>query len=477
MPSSGFPWINIPMVADTGEQQAFVQRREELAVLYRGMVEAGNAVRAGRLGIHRKFVVHGFLGVGKSALVLEALRLIREAAGGAGVESLPVPEDPERWLILRVSGKHVFGLDGMVASLSRDAAGGESEGASGQEPAPTSHLGLYATVHEQVQRAAPGVMQLTPLHHLLRSREARLYEQVRSDLRDLAHAIERAASELPDPPPPSSSDAPGDRAVSERRQRSEAHLLVEALNQFFRSAAVAGLPTMLFLDDFDELAVPVAASPPARARMLEAVLSEFSQLAPTCLVLSLRSEYMCETLLRQYRRVYLPPLSRKDARTMLGIWAQAQRPALDAETTLRLQDFGDRFLRSFQEDEPVVVPFRFLQLVAWLANNLLIYQLQDADEEKMLWRYFSSKYPLHVVRAIRHVMELMPPEHVVLCASTSPLPPEPYAELASHERLTLERAALLRPAAARDPTDPRLVLDPLCGYLRAAGRIAPTGRT
>ena len=54
MSASGFPWINIPMVADTGEQQAFVQRREELAVLYRGLVEAGNADRGGDGGRHQR---------------------------------------------------------------------------------------------------------------------------------------------------------------------------------------------------------------------------------------------------------------------------------------------------------------------------------------------------------------------------------------------------------------------------------------
>lgn len=471
MSASGFPWINIPMVADTGEQQAFVQRREELAVLYRGLVEAGNSVRAGRLGIHRKFVVHGFLGVGKSALVLEALRRIRELpqGGPAGADDLPVPEDPERWLILRVSGKHVFGLDGMLDSLRREVIE-EGDATESAEPTPGPRLGLYASVHQQVEQAAPGVLQLTPLHHLLRSRESRLYEQVRADLRDLAQAIERAASALPEPPPSSASTgATGESALqSERRQRDEAHLLVEALNRFFRTAAAAGLPTLLFLDDFDELAVPAAASPPARARMLQAVLSDFSQLAPTCLILTLRSEYMNEALLRQYRRIYLAPLSRADARTMLGIWAQAQRPALDGETTQRLQELGDRFLKEFEEDELVVVPFRFLQLVAWLANNLLIYGLQDADEEKMLWRYFSSKYPLHVVRALRRVMTLMPIEHVTSCANTSPLSHEPYAELAAYERLTLERAGLLRPAVASDPTDPRIVLDPLCAYLRTA---------
>ena len=129
MPGTGFPWINIPMIADTGEELAFVQRREELAVLYRGMVEAGNSLRAGRLGVHRKFVVHGYLGVGKSALVLQALRMIREPMSADGIAAdlgLPPPEDPERWLILRVSGKHVFGLDGMVDSLRRNVLDDET---------------------------------------------------------------------------------------------------------------------------------------------------------------------------------------------------------------------------------------------------------------------------------------------------------------------------------------------------------------
>ena len=112
MTDAGFPWINIPMFADLDEPQVFVGRREELAVLYRGLVQAGNAVRQGRFGIHRKFVIHGYLGVGKSALIMETLRLLREGPGDAQGQTadLPTPEDPERWLILRISGKHVTGL-------------------------------------------------------------------------------------------------------------------------------------------------------------------------------------------------------------------------------------------------------------------------------------------------------------------------------------------------------------------------------
>ena len=473
MPGTGFPWINIPMIADTGEELAFVQRREELAVLYRGMVEAGNSLRAGRLGVHRKFVVHGYLGVGKSALVLQALRMIREPMSADGIAAdlgLPPPEDPERWLILRVSGKHVFGLDGMVDSLRRNVLDDETAQPVVDELHPESRLALYAEVHQQVASAVPDVLQLSPLHRLLRTRESQLYEQLRADLRELANAIDHITYQVATAETSESGAAAteGRDAAHERRERDEAHILVEVLNRFFRTASAAGLPTLLILDDFDDIAVASGASAERRARMLSSLLSEFTQLAPTCMVLTLRSEYMNDSVLRQYRRIYLPPLNRTDARIILGIWAQAQHPPLDAETTQRLQELGDRFLKSFDVEEPVVVPFRFLQLVTWLANNLLIYQLQDADEEKMLLRYFGSKYPLHAVRALRHVVELMPPEHIAACANASPLEGAPYAALTPHERLALERSSLLRPAVASDPTDPRLVLDPLCAFLRAA---------
>jgi hypothetical protein len=325
-------------------------------------------------------------------------------------------------------------------------------------------------VHQQVASAVPDVLQLSPLHRLLRTRESQLYEQLRADLRELAKAIDHITYQVAtaDTSESGAAASEGREAAHERRERDEAHILVEVLNRFFRTASAAGLPTLLILDDFDDIAVASGASAERRARMLSSLLSEFTQLAPTCMVLTLRSEYMNDSVLRQYRRIYLPPLNRTDARIILGIWAQAQHPPLDAETTQRLQELGDRFLKSFDIEEPVVIPFRFLQLVTWLANNLLIYQLQDADEEKMLLRYFGSKYPLHAVRALRHVVELMPPEHIAACANASPLEGAPYAALTPHERLALERSSLLRPAVASDPTDPRLVLDPLCAFLRAA---------
>lgn len=466
MSEEGFPWINIPMVADTDEQQVFVARREELSVLYRGLVEAGNAVRAGRFGIHRKFVVHGYMGVGKSALILEALRLLREpqAARDEITEALPEPEDPERWLILRISGKHVTGLDGVVASLRQSMMHADSS-SDLNDPDDTRQprLALYEHVRRKAENVANNVMKLAPLHRMLRTREVELYDKVWADLQALAGTIEQIA-EAAD----KAAADPRAQSLMNVIQTAEAHSLVNAMNRFFRAATAAGLPTLLIFDDFDELAITAGTALAQRARTLSVLLGEFNQLAPTCLVLSLRSEFMNETILRQFRRLFLPPLSPADAKALLGRWAQAQQPPLSAETTLRLQALGERFLQGFRLDEPVVVPFRFLQLVSWLANNFLIYKLSHSDEGQMLWRYFGSKYPLDAVRALRTILRLMPREHIPLCASASPLDGAPYKSLSDHERHTLERAGLVRAAAAADPDDPRVVVDPLVAYLRIA---------
>lgn len=471
MNQTGFPWINIPMFADFDEPQVFVGRPQELAVLYRGLVQAGNAVRGGRFGIHRKFVVHGYLGVGKSALIMETLRLLREAKNGDAQLSadLPMPEDPERWLILRISGKHVTGLDGLVSSLRwtmNESQSAEDEQGGSLYP----RLALFEHVHRQAENVASRALHLGPIHHLLRTREVQLYETVRSDLRALSATLEQIVQQAHErsrgaPEPQRNLGDPDPTSV----QLEEAHVLVSALNHFFRGATAAGLPTLLILDDFDELAVTAGTSVTRRARTLHGLLSELSQLTPTCLLLSLRSEFMNETLLRQFRRIFLPPLPRSAAPELLARWAAMQDPPLPPEAVSRLQTLGERFLQRFAPDDPVVVPFRFLQLVAWLANNYLIYNLGEADESQMIWRYFSGKYPLDTVRALRSVLRLMPAEHVSLCASASPVDAMPYRGLSSHEVYTLERAGLLRGAAAADPDDPRLVIDPLIAYLHIAG--------
>jgi len=79
-----FPWISIPSYAEPGRPHAFANREHQLAALYQRLVQAGNAVRDGHDAVHTKHVVFGYMGVGKSALILQALGMIRgDLQGGA----------------------------------------------------------------------------------------------------------------------------------------------------------------------------------------------------------------------------------------------------------------------------------------------------------------------------------------------------------------------------------------------------------
>src|SRR4029079_18220392 len=89
-----------------------------------------------------------------------------------------------------------------------------------------------------------------------------------------------------------------------------ADLATDALNGLFAATTAAGIPTVLFLDDFDELASGAGPSHAQRAKVLMEVLGVFNQLAPTCLILAIRQEYAHEDLFRQFRRVYVPPMTR-----------------------------------------------------------------------------------------------------------------------------------------------------------------------
>ena len=89
----------------------------------------------------------------------------------------------------------------------------------------------------------------------------------------------------------------------------------------------------------------------------------------------------------------------------------------------------------------------------------------------MIWRYFCQALIRWIARCgqLRQLFRLMPAEHVPLCASASPVDAMLYRGLSYQPRLyTLERAGLLRGAAAADPDDPRLVIDPLIAYLHIA---------
>jgi hypothetical protein len=66
-----------------------------------------------------------------------------------------------------------------------------------------------------------------------------------------------------------------------------------------------------------------------------------------------------------------------------------QEPPLTVEQMRALREFGDRFLQRFAPESRVVVPFRFLQMVSWIGNDVL--NRGSSDEDRILY-YLRSTF-------------------------------------------------------------------------------------
>src|SRR5262249_5128088 len=115
------PWLPIPRFPQIGQPFAFADREDQLAELYAMIADAGNSLVAGQRPAPVRIAVTGYKGVGKSSLILHALGMLRDPDGqGASLPSaLPAPKEPKKWLVLRVSGKHVRGIEGLPDALHR----------------------------------------------------------------------------------------------------------------------------------------------------------------------------------------------------------------------------------------------------------------------------------------------------------------------------------------------------------------------
>lgn len=493
-----FPWIVIPKFAEPGQPHAFANREQQLAQLYKMVVSAGNAVRRPRRegAVRLRAVVTGYMGVGKSALILQALGMIRSEDGVVEGQTVPLPvglpepEDRQLWLILRASGKHVSSFDAIADALQQ------------------SMLAVLDDVAEEARREIPGVLELPFFHRLFKRREVRLYAEVRSALEKLTKTIEyvrfwQGSLETRSLEQSVKADSSQEAEIQlegqlkregreprttearaavkaaagiirqtsmasttsvERKLTINAQWVVDALNEFFAATDRAGIPTILVLDDFDEFASSIGPSHHERSQVLSSVLGTFNKLAPTCLLIGLREEYMHEDIQRQYEVISVPPLTRGCAAAALDAWALRQSPPLEADVMEALRHLGDRFLRAFDYQSPVVIPYRFLQLVTWNVNSAGGF---DDETERLVLRYLQSQFPGEVVRSIQRIAKIMPGDDVLPCAEAVPLDPEPYA-LTPREHKALTKYGLLRPAMAGDPSDKNIVLDPLFAYLRMA---------
>lgn len=390
------PWLPIPRFPQVGQPFAFADRVEQFSALYGAIVDAGNALVAGGQPVPTRIAVTGYKGVGKSSLVLHALETLRDPEHAAdAADRLREPNDLQKWLVLRVSGKHVRGIDGLPDDLHR------------------SVLELLSDAVRGAEQATPGVLRLPFWHRLFATRERELFGKVQSALTALALTIEFVRSYrgaklvekfeetrrversveikaflenqllIKGIKPFEAKMAmgmatsflnkwaqsfEGKRAV-EQEITVNADLATEALNGFFATTTAAGIPTVLVLDDFDELASGAGPSHAQRAKVLIEMLGVFNQLAPTCLIIALRQEYEHEDILRQFRRIYVPPMTRDAACDMLDVWTRVQTVQWSDEMRERLRNVGNRFLQAFPEDTPVVVPDAFLPLITWAARN------------------------------------------------------------------------------------------------------------
>ncbi len=497
------------MFAEPHQVHAFADREIELARLYGALVDAGNAVLAGRRAVRHKHVIHGYVGVGKSALIMQALGMIRgEVDDSPGqrvnVPDGPEPKEPHRWLILHVSGKHAGSIEALTDLVSQ-TVGSEINDDQPEEQV----LNLLSDVHDRAEEQLPAI-RLGLFHRLFR--HSRQYQKVRSSLSTLAWTIDyvriwRGATETEKLEAESYAEKDRDaefrieaelRALAkgpdtavtraglkaatgiikkhgshsrstkvvEREWRVGVDMVVDALNGFFRETDRARIPTIMVLDDFDELVTEIGLSPAKRSRVLSWIQGPLNRLAPTCLVLGLRKEFMNEDIARRYHKTDVPPMSREAVAKAIEAWAEVQQPALAVPDVARLKQLGDHLLARFPLTDPVAVPFRFLQLVAGLANS-------GADPAtsagELLQHYLNNNYSARARRAILRVAQDMPEDDVKDCAAADPLEPEPYA-LTKSERGALESEGLLRPAMAGDENDPRIILDPICAYLHLAQR-------
>ena len=513
MPTDDSLWLSIPQFAEPGSPHAYADRESQLAALYRSLVEAGNQVRRGRIGVHIKHAVHGYVGVGKSALILQALAMIRGELSREGQrvalpESLLEPIDPQRWLILRLSGKRIADIPSLKDSI-RDAIAESTDDASPESPGRNPLFRLVEDIVEAAEQQMPAALQLPLVARLLRS-ERKLYGAVRDALAALAQTLdvverwygatvkEQSSAESHQE---TASDLKaridglikgngrfGDSAKSqaaleaaagilsrrgeswrnavsmERRWQVDADIVTDALNNFFAATDRAQLPTILVLDDFDELASSVGSEYARRARILRLLLGSFNALRPTCLVIALRDEYMHEDVRRQYQPTHIPSMTALAGGRALEAWAEVQQPNLTAEQVQRLKQHGRSLVAAFADAEPVVVPQEYLQAVVWLANRE-----RSGDHADDLRAYVTERFNPVVVGALTRLAANFDADgdDAKACAAGHVLDLTGFG-LSERERKALKKDGLLRPASAGEDDDVLGMVSPLAAYLWVA---------
>lgn len=481
-------YFRIPLFARPGQVNAFADRESKLRKLFGMVVSAGNSVRAGDADVQRAAIVHGYMGSGKSALLLETLAMLRGEGQRPGVlTGLPTPDAPERWIIMRLSGKHI----------GNPSAFGDAVRQLGTEEFDKPVFSIAKDITRAADKSVPPVTRLPMFSRALRA-ERKLFNQVREALDGAKVAMEytrqwygaratqaqkshTAASIEAELKARFGSDFSGgavklasqiimkigadistDLEV-ERQWRVGTEIVVHALNTFFEACHAARLPTVLLLDDFDEFTSSIGPDYDRRAKVLSWLLGTVNEFAPTCLLLGLRQEYEIPDIARQMERVYLPPMTPVQFGQVIDVWAAAQHKPLSADESGELKALARHLFASTEREEPILLPYRCLRVLTsvWEDGGTL-----QTPARAHFERFFSMNYRAIVRRAVQKLAKTLTATQIQAIAETIGIELDEEL-LSADEHFYLVQAGLVRPSVAGEASD-RLLFDPLIAYVAFA---------
>jgi hypothetical protein len=515
-------YINIPQYPQAGQPRALFDREQEIHELYRPMVQAGNAFCQGNASVRHRHLLRGYRGVGKSSVLVEALSLVRGESARVAVDGrplvvdLPEPIDPERWLLLRVSGKAAPSFQLFGKALAEASVGDDS---AVREPRRFA-LQIGPEIVREAQEQLPGVTQLSFFDRRLFSKDRALYDDVRTALDAVTLAIQyvehwlgavRAQSFQSAAKSDANSEAEArveaelrgmvgasDRASAktaasmaariivkkgltiqaqqslEQRRLVDVDVVVDAFNELFSATRKARLPTILAIDDLDDFTAEQSPSYEQRASMLNLVLGPLCELRPTCLIVALRSEYVHEEFTRKFSQTTnVPPMPVAAIHGVLEVWGRIQMPALAAADARTWVDILDPFFAQLGEggsDARVLIPEAWLGLAQWLYNSERVCA-ERASARLALGAFILSTQGEITRDAVLSLAELLDLDEARRCLRGEPLE-STRLEPSASDRSDLERSGYLRPAMAGDPSDKRIIVHPLVGALALLGEPA-----
>jgi hypothetical protein len=489
-------YIQIPLFAAPEQLHAFADREKTVEKLYRELVSAGNLARQTNTKTPQRFVVSGYMGTGKSSILLQTLGIIRGQIPTPA--NFPSPVDRDRWIILYVSGKQIGSAYGLTESIQRLIRNADAE----ELDAPDLATPILEAMGQEAKQQTPNAIELSMFSIVFQREERKLFKEVTSTLKKIDEALievkkggtrtetskqtiqktkeasvggelgaESKLAKITALLQKKSAWNSAEEVSTERKWELNAELLVDALNIFFEATSQAHLPTIMVLDDCDEIVSAAGPSYLNRGPVLSALVGQFARLKPTCVVVGLRQEYSDQDVSRQYRETLVQPMSINQAIPLVNEWLRVQNEQLTEEQRQELHSFVNSIFAGRDREEKSVMPLRLLEIASWFANEPTK-GTETTYKHLMAWLESSKA---NALSSIIKLSEALSPEDFLRCATNKPIDPKPY-QLSDAERSYLEMAGFIRPAIVGHPNNHDVIIDPVCAYLYWAKQkqIVPT---